>query len=218
MGPSSDRISKISSIIRKKIALEIFILLSCNPRLYVSQISRMLNKPKSTVSRNLRKMERAGILTSEDEGRLYYEIPENLGLHLKPLLEKSIPEDPEEKRMYFKEALDRINTLIYLLKNSFRFIDPVLKKLNHAFENRSKMFEAIFREFFRGKDKKVDLQAMVIPEENLEAFQRLNAEYTEKVKKLMKNSTINQQEETNENIEENFLFFSTLLPLNILFK
>ena len=206
----------IKSIVKPKIRLKIFLLLFLDDsELNVSQISKKINEPKSTISRHLKKLEMAGILESQEiqtRGKInpkFYRLNRknlyNIEQHKK--VDINSLSNPKKRLNYYKQSIFLIKSLYYFLLNGFDLFQPLIESLEKKFDTlKTSDADQKFGLKYLYPKLKLDFDPIIISEERLDEFHSLYQDFREKLIKIR-----DKGNKRNEN--KSMVVLHTLIPL-----
>lgn len=201
----------IDEIFKYEVRMKILLLLRLYSELNVTEISKLINRNKATVSRHLRKMKKMGVLKSREEtskgkiNPLYYSIRREIVDYLQLVnnSEYSLLEKPKEKYNKLKRSLFVIKTIYRLVEYAIGLINPFINDLESQLEEENPIYEDL--EPYLTKRKQLSIRHYILNIEDLDQFWKLYLEFAQKIEKISRKTT-------NEN-ENHLIFMDALLPL-----
>ncbi|MHA1377164.1 MAG: winged helix-turn-helix domain-containing protein [Candidatus Helarchaeota archaeon] len=204
----------VEKLVKPKIRLIIFLILYLYSELNVTQISKLIKKNKTTVSRHLKEMEKDGIVVSREiqargkinpknyrlnDQKLFYDIDQHKKVDLLTIL------DPKSRLQRYKQGIYLASNLFNIIKNGFDLFQPLIESLENNFDEIEKADKEIGLKFFY-PTLKVNFDPILISEERLPEANKLYIEYREKLIKLRDKGEKNDE-------QKSMIVLHTLIPL-----
>ncbi|MHA1300406.1 MAG: helix-turn-helix domain-containing protein [Candidatus Helarchaeota archaeon] len=203
----------VENIVKPKIRLILFLILYLYDELNVTQISKLIKKNKTTVSRHLREMEKDEVVISREiqtKGkinpkfyRLNIEKLYNIEQHKKVDLLTIL--DSKARLQKYKQGISLASSLFNIIKNGFDLFQPIIESLERNFDEVEKADKEIGLKFFY-PTLKINFDPIIISEERLPEANKLYVEYRKKLIKLR-----DEGEKNNE--QKSMVVLHTIIPL-----
>ncbi len=213
----------MEKLVKSKVRLKIFLALYIYPKLFVSELSRILNMDKTTVSRHLNKMESDGLLESYEEEtkrrlkRKYFQLSSKYEFDIEEyrryldkneikkflMKDKKIIINKKKQLIFIKRIFAIIRALITLVLKGFELYTPMIDKLEEEvtdFKSATKFLKYFIPE------QKMDFYPIIISEERLKEANKLFENYSQKLLELQKKGESKGE-------QKSILILHTILPL-----
>ncbi|MBD3227279.1 MAG: ArsR family transcriptional regulator [Candidatus Lokiarchaeota archaeon] len=206
----------INEIFKYEIRIKILLLLRLYSELNVTEISKLINRNKATVSRHLKKMKKIGVLTFREEkskgkiNPLYYSVRPEIVSYLKLMnnSEYNLSENSEEKHDKLKRSLFVIKTIYRLVEYAISLINPFINDLESKLDEENPPTKEL--EPYLIERKQLSIRHYILNIEDIDQFWKLYMEFAKKIEKISRKTT---------NDDENHLIFmDALLPLKKMLK
>ena len=176
------------TLLKDKLNFQIIMLILSYGELNVTEISKMLNQSKATISRRLIEMEGEMVEYNETfkekeiEGRItpkYYRIREEFYRKLQPINEDQIHDDTSQ---FYKNLIEILRNALEISKESLDMINPMLNYLASQVNDPEKAKKAFDSHIFNAEFM---LSITLLTESQYQQLNQYLAEFNQKTEKLL---------------------------------
>ncbi len=176
------------TLFKDKLNFQIIMLILSYGELNVTEISKMLNQSKATISRRLIDMEGEIVEYNETfkekeiEGRItpkYYRIRDEFYRKLQPINEDQISDDTSQ---FYKDLIEVLRNAVELSKESLDMINPMLNYLASQVNDPEKAKKAFDSHIFNAEFM---LSISLLTESQYQQLNQYLSEFNQKTEKLL---------------------------------
>ena len=187
-GSNGQDLAHYVTLLKDKLNFQIVMLILSYGELNVTEISKMLNQSKATISRRLIEMEGEMVEYNETfkekeiEGRItpkYYKIRDEFYKKLQPINEDQICDDTSQ---FYKDLIEVLRNAVELSKESLDMINPMLNYLASQVNDPEKAKKAFDSYIFNAEFM---LSISLLTESQYQQLNQYLSEFNQKTEKLL---------------------------------